>query len=175
MRAARRGLVAVTVLAALSAAGMVVLLPLLGFRLLVVRGASMGASAPLGSVVVGESRRPQAVEVGDVIVMRPIVEGRTASPVMHRVVGLRVIDGQKVVTTKGDANAAPDPAEYVVSGRTIIPRWVVPGVGFVIAFLATRFGFLLLVLAPAAAVAVMWLGVIWRAPSEDGCGGVLTP
>lgn len=173
MRAVRRGLVALAVLAGFSAAGLVVLLPLLGFRVLVVRGASMGASAPLGSVVVGESRAPSAVGVGDVIVMRPVGDGRSAAAVMHRIVGLRVVDGQRVVTTKGDANTAPDPAEYVLSGPTVSSRWVVPGVGYLIALLATRAGFLLLVLVPAAGLAAMWLGVIWRPPSEARSGGTV--
>ena len=171
MRAARRGLAVLAVLAAASAAVLVGLLPLFGFRVLVVRGASMGAAAPLGSVVVGERRPASAVGVGDVIVMRPVAEGRRGAPVMHRVVGLRVVDGQRVVTTKGDANAAPDPTEYLLSGPTVSPRWIIPGIGFVIALLATRTGFLLLVLVPAAGVTVMWLRVIWRPPSEAGRGG----
>ena len=171
MRAVYRALGAVAVLAVAAAAVLLGLMPLLGYRVLVVRGASMGAAAPLGSVVVGERLQVSEVGVGDVIVMTPDAEGGGGPLVMHRVVGLRVVDGQRVVTTRGDANATPDPTEYVVAGPTLSPRWVIPGVGFAISFMATRVGFLLLVLLPAAGVTVMWLRVIWRVPSQDGRGG----
>ena len=170
MRIVRRAFGSIAVMTVVAAAGLMGLMPFLGYPILVVRGASMGAAAPLGSVVVGQRLQPSEIRVGDVIVMTRAAEGRRRPLVMHRVVDLRVIDGQRVVTTRGDANATPDPTEYVVAGPTISPRWVIPGIGYAISLLATRAGFLLLVLLPAAGVTVMWLRLIWRVPSQGGRG-----
>ena len=63
-------------------------------------GEFLWAVFPAGRVDVDQIR------VGDVIAFYP--PGKP-TPVLHRIATLEVVDGDVVVTTKGDANGVPDP------------------------------------------------------------------
>ncbi|WP_156876566.1 signal peptidase I [Microbacterium luticocti] len=89
-----------------------------GLRMLVITTASMGTTAPVGSLVVAQ---PQSeYHVGEVISFR--AEERV---VTHRIVAA----DEAGFTTKGDVNAAPD-AWHVAPDAVIgAAAWIAPGLG----------------------------------------------
>ncbi len=96
--------------------------PAMGYELYAIRSGSMEPSIGVGSLtVVDRSRTPG---VGEVATFR--LSNGTA--VTHRVTRVVEMDGQRWIETRGDANAAPDPA--------LIPSDAVVGV------VATRIAFL---------------------------------
>jgi signal peptidase I len=124
------GILAVTVLA-------ITVPALFGWQALVVRSGSMGATAPTGSVVLAHPVPQAQIAVGDVVVMRHATSGL---PVMHRIVELQVAEGHRIVRTKGDANATPDPDPYILPDTTPVSVVAIPRIGYVIGFLQTALG-----------------------------------
>lgn len=106
-------LVAAVALAMLASAAAVVLL---GLGVRPVLSPSMTGSFDAGSAVVTTTVAPSDVRVGDVIVFRP---PGSSSEYAHRV--LTLDDG--VLTTKGDANPAPDAWRLRLEGDAV-PRVV---------------------------------------------------
>jgi signal peptidase I len=111
------------------------LLPLVGGQMYVVRGGSMQPTIPLGAVVITESIDPTQIIPGDVITFRV----PSGSIVTHRVVGINDV-AERSFFTRGDANAATDPA--LVMGSSIIGRVTlsVPTAGTVLVAMASTFG-----------------------------------
>jgi signal peptidase len=91
--------------ATITVIGGVLLGAFLGFRIMVVTSGSMAPRFRSGDAVVVRVGGADRVKVGDVITFRTPEEGMTT----HRVVGIRVVDGQTWFMTKGDANATADP------------------------------------------------------------------
>jgi signal peptidase len=124
---------------------------LLGWQLQHVESGSMSPTYPVGSLLVTAQVDPTQVEIGMPIVFEdPREAGRL---VTHRVVG--VAPGAELAfLTRGDANAtndaAPVPAR-LVRGRVL---WHVNVLGAVLDWLQWPRSFVLLVLVPAAILAV---------------------
>jgi signal peptidase len=90
------------------------------WRVVTVVSDSMKPAMPVGSLLLVTSRPATELAPGDVLVYDPPVgPERTIS---HRVVSLAETSEGIVITTKGDANATPDPWRAVV-GRQ--PVWTV--------------------------------------------------
>lgn len=130
---------------------------LLGYTTMVVRSGSMGAAAPTGSVVVGRTIGGGDVRVGDVILIQRTVDGQPVTPVLHRVIGLGMQDGNLLAETRGDANDEPDPDRYLLGERVVTMASMVPLVGYLLGFAKTPLGWTLLVLVPAGAVCAQML------------------
>jgi len=141
--------------AALAALVVAVLLPLatflvatwlLGWQLQAVLSGSMSPTYPVGSLLVVGQIDASDVRAGMPIVFEdPLEPGRI---VTHRVVG-PVPDDASAFHTRGDANAAQDPAAVparLVRGRVL---WSVSGLGSVLELLRWPNGFVLLVALPA--------------------------
>lgn len=118
---------------------------LLGWQLQAVLSGSMSPAYPVGSLlVVGQ------IDASDVRAGMPIVFEDPREPgrlVTHRVVGPVPADAS-AFRTRGDANAAVDPAPVparLVRGRVL---WSVSGLGAVLDWLRWPNGFLLLVGLP---------------------------
>src|SRR3954463_4059471 len=79
--------------------------PAAGYGLYAVRSASMAPSLKVGDLVVEERIDPATIQVGDVITLAT----GTGATVTHRVQTVTPNDAGPVLTTKGDANATPDP------------------------------------------------------------------
>jgi len=79
---------------------------LLDLRMQTVLSGSMVPTVSPGDVVVTQPVPLADLRVGDVIAFYP--PGKP-TPVLHRIATLEVVDGDVVVTTKGDANGVPDP------------------------------------------------------------------
>jgi signal peptidase I len=125
-----------------------------GMHSVTVYGGSMGDALPVGSVAVTRS-----VDAGDLKVGNIIAVGAKAGtmPTLHRIVSLEDARGERLATTRGDANATND-APIVIRGQGDRVVYYVPFAGYALAFTRTLLGMLLLVLP-----AVVW--VIWRVGS----------
>lgn len=142
---------------------------LVGYPTLTVSGGSMGASLPQGSVAVARWVQPDEVRVGYVILM-----GRgddAVSPRVHRVVSLEEEDGYIVAQTKGDANDDVDPGTYVFDERVAVHTYTIPYVGYVIDFVRTPLGWLLIVALPATILCAFTLRDIWSVGGTDRVAG----
>jgi signal peptidase len=124
---------------------------LLGWQLQAVLSGSMAPTYPVGSLLVVGPLDASDVRAGMPIVFEdPLEAGRV---VTHRVVG-PVPDDASAFRTRGDANAAMDPAlvpARLVRGRVL---WAVNGLGAILEWLRWPNGFLLLVGAPAVILAL---------------------
>jgi len=132
-----------------------------GYSPYVMYGGSMGSTAPLGSVAFIEDVPPESVHVGDVIVFRPPSTGKPRQPLMHRIISIEEVDGQRVLRTKGDANESADPWQLGLSGEGGRLVCVVPYVGYVLWFFETRTGWVLVALPPLAYLGFVALRRIW--------------
>lgn len=165
-RRAASGLLSAGLVAIVLCLALLALPGLFGYGTLVVRSGSMAQTAPVGSLVVARPLDARDVRVGEVILVRR--DGATASaPVLHRVVSLTHHEGEVVVTTKGDSNAAPDPTQYLLRGRTMTPVLAVPHVGRVFAAVHTPLGWTLLIALPATVLLCVQLRTIWTPPRRS--------
>ncbi|MBO9627058.1 MAG: signal peptidase I [Microbacterium sp.] len=100
-----------------------------GYSLIMFKTGSMTPTIPAGSVALVQKIPADEIAVGDVVTVARV----DALPVTHRVTGIR--DGatpqQRVITMKGDANEAEDPAPYTVTDVRIV-RGSVPNLAYVI-------------------------------------------
>lgn len=118
---------------------------------------SMSPTIPAGSVAAVQRIPAAEIEVGDVVT----VDREGELPITHRVTS--VVDGdaptERVITMRGDANAADDPFPYAVTSvRRVL--FSVPGIATVIAGLGNPL--VLGGLTAAATVLVVW--AFWPRP-----------
>lgn len=119
-----------------------------GYRPVVIKTGSMGDTAPPGSLVVAQPRSGEAIDVGDIVVMRR----PDSTPVTHRVIEIESAGTSRFAITQGDANEAPDAAPYPLTDTDeLVARWIVPGLG----------GRLETVFQPGIALAIMAIAVLW--------------
>ena len=137
--------------------------PLAGYGLFAVRSASMAPSIKVGDLVIEQHVDPTTIEVGDVI---SLATG-TGATVTHRVATVTPNDSGPVFTTKGDANASPDPVatwSSQVRGRV---AWDVPLLGFILAMATMPTGLLALFSIGATLLTAIWLLDEGEARRED--------
>ncbi|MFJ4222723.1 signal peptidase I [Microbacterium sp. NPDC089695] len=119
--------------------------------LIMFRTGSMSPTIPAGSVAVVQHVPASAIEVGDVVT----VDREGELPITHRVTS--VADGptaeQRVITMRGDANAAEDPFPYTVSSVRIV-LFSVPAVATLIVGMGNPV--VLGALTAAATLLVVW-------------------
>jgi signal peptidase I len=158
---------------ALAAAVVSLLLPLatflvatwlLGWQLQAVLSGSMSPTYPVGSLLVVGQIDASDVRAGMPLVFEdPLEPGRV---VTHRVVG-PVPDDSAAFRTRGDANAAVDPA--AVPARNVRGKvlWSVYGLGAALDWLRWPNGFVLLVGLPAVILAVTEFRRHRASPPDD--------
>lgn len=108
-----------------------------GVRLYYVQSGSMEPELPVGSLCIVTPCVVEELEVGDIIAFQ-----NGPMQVAHRIVSIQ----EESYQTKGDANRSPDPGvirKEQVQGQ-VIAR--VPLLGYLIAFLKSKAGIVLLVL-----------------------------
>ncbi|PRB11269.1 signal peptidase I [Microbacterium sp. MYb62] len=98
--------------------------------LIMFRTGSMSPTIPAGSVAVVQRVPASEIEVGDIVT----VDREGELPVTHRVTtiaaGTRA--DERIITMRGDANAADDPFPYPVSSvRTVL--FSIPGIAMIVA------------------------------------------
>lgn len=140
---------------------------LLGYRTMTMLTGSMSPTIRPGDVIIDTPEPTSDLRVGQVITYSiPVYDHHVES---HRVATIHRLPGGGVVfTTKGDANARPDPWTAVIHAPTVWQeRAVVPGAGTVIRFLRQpAVASLARWAAPAVAV-IMILAAIWAKSSPD--------
>lgn len=130
---------------------LVVLALTANITLIMFRTGSMSPTITAGSVAVVQRVPASEVEVGDVVT----VDRQGDLPVTHRVTSVSsgASEDERVITLRGDANAADDPYAYTVSTvRTVL--FSVPGIATVIVALGDPY--VLGALTIAASVLVVW-------------------
>ncbi len=119
-----------------------------GPKVFIVQSGSMEPAIKTGSVVVVKSSSDY--KVGDIITFGPY--SKTKPPTTHRIYEMKVVGGEPVYTTKGDANNAPD--TRTIAKRDIVGKVLldVPYVGYAVAAAKTPIGFMLIIIIPAAII-----------------------
>jgi signal peptidase len=131
----------------------------MGWKFQVIETASMAPRYPAGSLAIVEPLDPADVRPGMTVVFEdPLVRGRA---VAHRIVK-RLPGRSPVWTTKGDANAEPDPAPVhaaAIQGRV---RWAIPEVGRAVSSLHGPWALAFLVGLPLALLLLTEAAAVWR-------------
>jgi signal peptidase len=144
---------------------------LFGYHTYVVEGGSMGSSLKAGSVAVSKPTSPYALEIGDIIARRSSPD---SPPVLHRIVDITVEDGQRLFTTQGDVNRTPDPQPVAFDGQGDKVVYSVPYAGYILHYVGSGLGRLLLIGAPLALLAATVLRDKWRRPRQRKGSGTGT-
>lgn len=127
----RRALGAAIVTISLSAA-VALCLALVGYRPLIVRSGSMEPAVHVGDVVLVEDVRVRQLEVGDIATVPDPDE--VSDTLTHRVRAITNIDGDVILTTRGDANENDE--TFSLPAETIVGRVVtrIPAIGAAVAW-----------------------------------------
>ena len=118
------------------------------YKVLIVQSGSMAPAIKTGSVVI--VKPVSDYKIGDVITFGQAT--KTKAPTSHRIYDIKVVDGQPVYITKGDANNAPDAKE--ISKSEIIGKSLfdVPYAGYAVDAAKKPLGFALIIVVPAAII-----------------------
>ncbi len=141
------------------------LAPHFGWRADTVLSGSMEPALPVGCVQVTKPVHPEDIKVGDIITFRSPTDGKLMS---HRVTAVEV-DESYQFRTKGDANEDVDP--ILVPSENVVGRvcFKVALVGYVVEYLKTPIGFILLGLVGIALIVAevsTMLEVRWKEPVQ---------
>ena len=151
-RRSLRVLVVVSSLVVTTVVSIALVATALGYDLFVINGGSMAPSVPPGSLVIAERVAPARVQAGDVVTFRR--SSAPNSPVTHRVVLVEQSDAGTVLWTKGDANDSIDAEPLAGSEPISLVRVSLPLAGYILGFLRTLPGQVLLVIAPVLVMLV---------------------
>ena len=146
-------LLMVAVLTVVVTAATQLLAPVAGGRAMVIGGGSMEPAIGRGAFVLALPAGAAGYAVGDVVT----VQQGGGTPYTHRITRLADLAGVPHVETKGDANAAPDPA--IVPTAAIIGRvaFSVPLLGYFVMLLATAAGLVGFLAVCATMLVLVWV------------------
>ena len=134
----------IVIAAALGLGAIAVVGPLTGHQVIAMTSGSMGPDIPEGALIVVSPTRAVDLRIGDVVT----VQLPSGALLTHRIVATSVVDGQRMVTIRGDAND-PASSEVVAADRAIgRVLAVVPGAGHYLELL-TR-----------PVVIAVWVGIV---------------
>ncbi len=143
--------VVIAFIAAVALLLIVSILPITGnIKVMTVISGSMEPKIHTGSVVIV---KPAAdYKIGEVITFGPYT--KTKAPTTHRIYEIKIIEGQPIYITKGDANNAPDERE--IQKKDIVGKvlFSVPYVGYAVDFAKKPVGFALIIIIPAAIIII---------------------
>jgi signal peptidase I len=138
-----------------------------GYQMYIVLSGSMSPEFDTGSIAFVKETLPEQLVVGDIITFRS--QSGSDSLTTHRIVEVNREEGLRFVT-RGDANNVNDPnpvlAENVVGRVT----GSIPYVGYVMSFVQTRQGLILLIFVPGVLIILFELGKIMKYLSQDAGG-----
>ncbi|MDE3088137.1 MAG: signal peptidase I [Chloroflexota bacterium] len=129
----------------------------LGNRTLVVMSGSMEPTIPVGAVVIAEPVPSRELEIGDVIIFSPNAD--VTVPIIHRIVSVRVKDGTRFFTTRGDANPSADVAEVSLPATAWRMTYNVPLVGYLISYATSPLGTVIFIVMPLLLLGIL---TIWE-------------
>jgi len=119
-----------------------------GYRLLIVQSGSMEPTIMTGDVIV--IAKANTYQKNDVITFQDSQKSITT----HRVYEAEEVGGEKLFTTKGDANRVQDNdvvSERLVMGKVIL---TIPKLGYFIYFLRSKIGFVIFLIIPACLIVI---------------------
>lgn len=151
---------AIFVAMTLALAALLALPTMLGWQQLTVLTGSMEPAVPVGSIVYVAPTTPSELVEGDIVTF-----GAGDETVTHRVVSNHKVEGELI--TKGDANAEEDlqPVPYTsVVGKAVL---TLPGLGDILAVLASTAGKVYLLAFGACGVMLVVLGGRLRKPAAS--------
>src|SRR5207247_2173944 len=126
----------------------------------IVLSGSMEPTIHVGDIVVDQSIPALDARVGDVVTFRDPAD--PSKLITHRIRTIRVSEGTVHITTKGDASNGVQhwnvPTDGRI-GRVIVHLWKL---GFLLFWVATRWGRIGLLVVPAGLLALYELKRIWR-------------
>jgi signal peptidase len=145
--------------ACLGLAGLMVLPGLLGYQRYVITSGSMTGTYDRGSVVFDDVVAISDLRVGDVITYTPPAGSGPSGLITHRIAWIGSDQfGRRLLRTKGDANAAPDPWTFTLDGPTQARvAFDVPYIGYVLSALSIRKARMIAIGVPALLVAAALL------------------
>jgi signal peptidase len=134
---------------------------LLGYQRYVITSGSMTGTYDRGALVFDRVVATASLRAGDVITFRP--PGHPAF-VTHRIATVQTVRGQRVYTTKGDANRAPDAWGPIALADAHQARvaFHLPYLGYAIATLSERKVRMIVIGVPALLIALAALAGLWR-------------
>jgi signal peptidase len=143
-----------------------------GYHMITITSGSMGDSLPVGSVAVTQTVDADSVRVGDVIAFQ---QSSGSATVLHRVVSIESIDGQRVAITQGDRNASPDPLPNPLLGGGDRVVYYVPWIGYLFVFAGSTTGLILAIAMLVGLICVPMLRRRRRSQQHHEEGGVAVP
>ena len=141
---------------------------LLGANLLVVLSQSMEPAIPMGSIVVSQpNTAADEIDVGDVITFNALGPNGDLALITHRVV--EVLGSGSGVRFRTQGDAVEDPDMTLVSSSNLVGRvWLsLPLAGYMIAFIRTPVGYLVLIGLPALLLILSEWRVSFRSMREE--------
>lgn len=129
-RWAGRGARAMSVAAAASLLSLLVIIPLTGSRVLLVRSGSMAPTIGAGDLILTSMVTPSRVSVGDIVTFQDPTRADTL--VTHRVVQVQRRDARYDFVTRGDRNTGTESWSIAADGRLGKLRLRIPSVGYLV-------------------------------------------
>jgi signal peptidase len=127
--------------------------PALGYDLVIIKGPSMEPTMPVGSLAIEREATPEDLATGQIVTF--VMPNHVV--VTHRITRISDANGTLLIETRGDANAAPDPAMHPATGVTGIVEFHFPIVGFLLAFIAIPIGMISIVSLAGSLLLAAWL------------------
>jgi signal peptidase I len=137
-----------------------------GYQMYIVLSGSMNPEFDTGSLAFVKETDPLAIVVGDIITFRS--QSGSDSLTTHRVVEVLREDGLQFVT-RGDANNVNDPNPVLAENVVGTVTGSIPYLGYVMNFVQTSTGLILLIFVPGVLIILFELGKIVKYMTEgDG-------
>jgi len=127
--------------------------PMLGYRLVIIRGPSMSPEIEVGALVFEERVPAGDIRPGDIVTLT----APTGAVITHRVVRVAQADGILQFETRGDANPSADPALHPARAISGVVKFSLPIAGFLLAFFTLPTGILSVVSLLGSLLASLWL------------------
>jgi len=124
---------------------------LFGYHNYVINGGSMEPSLQVGSIAVTGPTSPFDLKIGDIIVRNELSDSST---VLHRIVEITNVNGQRAFVTQGDQNRAPDTTPVILVGTGHRVIYSVPYAGYILNFARSWVGRMILIGIPLALLAI---------------------
>ena len=130
-----------------------------GYQMYIVLSGSMSPEFDTGSLAFVRETEPEQLVVGDVITFRN--PNNPESLTTHRVVEIQRDDGLRFIT-RGDANNVNDPNPVPAENVVGMVTFTVPYVGYLLNFVQTTQGLILLIFVPGVLIIVFELNKILK-------------
>ena len=120
------------------------------YKILTVMSGSMAPKIKTGTLIM--VRPASDYSQDDIVTFRPLDAKKNNDTVTHRILEVKENNGVKTYLTKGDANNAPDANE--VPKNRIVGKYLfgIPVLGYVVGYVKTLPGLILLVIIPATII-----------------------